>query len=1087
MTRSPSPEIVRRALLRHTSAGESDAALLARYVADRDDEAFTELVRRYAPLVWGACRRACADPHAAEDAFQATFLALARQAASLRRTESLPGWLHAVARRMAARARTANKTHDAIPQRTSGAPSPAEEASANELLAAIEEEIDRLPVRYRSALILCWFEDGPVGESARRLGVSPGVLSGRLKRARDRLRRRLAARGFGPMAILAAAVLTSTPAPAALLRRTTLSALQVSAQSAGAAPRALGLKLAAALAFAAAVVAGGTSVFSTDPPKPPKDPPKKEAAAEVAVSDGFTLPPSAVQRFGNRQLRHPEAISASAISPDGKYLATASRWAVIVWDLKTLSAKRVLTEVRFLQHGSADRGANLAFLPDSSALIVAVRPPERIGMQQANVPVEVAQAWDLETGKLKYAIKGPANYNSAVWVTAGGKEVAAILGNRAIVFHDAKDGKELRKVDIPQLFGNPWIADDGETIAYQGADARGLIALNVKDGKERFRIGDGTIIQAAFTNDGRILAYLDQQKKIRLRDLKTEKDLIEFTHPAEQANVPMRLSADGKTLYFGSEHGHLYRWDLVANRAIPGLGRHTFWTLTGLQISPDESTLYTMGWNKVIKRWDLKTGQEMQLPPGYHTQAFMEVAVDGQRLFVGDHATQLDEWDLATGKKVRALNPESNGGINTVAQSPDGKWLAVGRVVQDVQLWDVATGKLVREIPLVDKPDRNGGDQVQRVAFSPDSKIVYSLSPKTGTTAWNVATGEKAWNNSTRYPQLAVDPKGRWVITAGGHQNPPAPWAVLDAATGKVVAQFAPKGLLVDGQPALVRGVPATSYILFTPDGSQILSGHHDGTVRVWNAETRSEVRHIKIGNRDPVSIACSPDGKWLGVGGPESGVSVWELATGKAVASFPGHQSWVSQVAFTRDGRGLLSNADLAPLLWDLCPKDLPTDGLWEALASDDALKAYKAQWALIRDPSAAIKLFDAQVKLDDLGVKRGQFDKWVTDLDSAQFRVRESAEKELRTAGGKVPIEWVRKALADSKSDEPRARLTRILAQRENTIDPNALRLARAVQVLELARTAETKAKLQAWAKVEGSPLAEEAGEALRRATKR
>lgn len=207
----------------------------------------------------------------------------------------------------------------------------------------------------------------------------------------------------------------------------------------------------------------------------------------------------------------------------------------------------------------------------------------------------------------------------------------------------------------------------------------------------------------------------------------------------------------------------------------------------------------------------------------------------------------------------------------------------------------------------------------------------------------------------------------------------------------------------------------------------------------------------------------------------------------GKVVAKFAGHQSWVSHVQFTRDNRGLLSNADLAPLLWELCPKELPLDGLWEALASDDAAKAYKAQWALVCDPATAIKLLTDQVKPNELAVKREQFDKWVTSLDSPQFRVRELAEKELMAAGGRVPIGWLRKALSVSKSDEQRARLTRMLVHREKTPDPNAWRLARAVQVLELIGTAVARALLKSWAEADGSPLTNEANEALGQLTKR
>jgi hypothetical protein len=181
------------------------------------------------------------------------------------------------------------------------------------------------------------------------------------------------------------------------------------------------------------------------------------------------------------------------------------------------------------------------------------------------------------------------------------------------------------------------------------------------------------------------------------------------------------------------------------------------------------------------------------------------------------------------------------------------------------------------------------------------------------------------------------------------------------------------------------------------------------------------------------------------------------------------------------------VSNADLAPVLWDLCPEDLPADGLWEALASDDAARAYKAEWALVRDPAAAVKLFGERIKPADLAVSRAQFDRSVADLDSPQFRVREAAEKELTAAGGKVPIGWLRKALADSKADEPRARLGRVLARREKEPDPGAWRLSRAVQALELAGTEEAKGLLKAWAAAQASPLVDEAKEALGRVAKR
>jgi hypothetical protein len=128
------------------------------------------------------------------------------------------------------------------------------------------------------------------------------------------------------------------------------------------------------------------------------------------------------------------------------------------------------------------------------------------------------------------------------------------------------------------------------------------------------------------------------------------------------------------------------------------------------------------------------------------------------------------------------------------------------------------------------------------------------------------------------------------------------------------------------------------------------------------------------------------------------------------------------------------------------------------------------------------AVKLFEEHVKPAELTVKREQFDKWIADLDSPQFRTREAAERELMRAGAKIPIAWLRKSLADSKADEVRARLGRVLAQREKP-DPNEWRLGRAVQTLALAGTDEAKALLKSWAEAGGSTLSLDAKAALER----
>jgi RNA polymerase sigma factor (sigma-70 family) len=192
------------------ASGATDAQLLERIKTGAEaaltaEAAFAALVARHGPMVLGVCRRALRDPRDVEDAFQATFLVLTRKAASVRVDDSLGRWLYGVARRVAVRARKgAERRRSREGHSTGGDPeSPKPDWEHVELLAAVDEELTRLPEKYRSPVILCYLEGLSHTEAAQRLRWPLGTVKGRLAQAREILRARLTRRGFAPSATLA--------------------------------------------------------------------------------------------------------------------------------------------------------------------------------------------------------------------------------------------------------------------------------------------------------------------------------------------------------------------------------------------------------------------------------------------------------------------------------------------------------------------------------------------------------------------------------------------------------------------------------------------------------------------------------------------------------------------------------------------------------------------------------------------------------------------------------------------------------------------------------------------------------------------
>jgi RNA polymerase sigma factor (sigma-70 family) len=215
--------------------GLSDSQLLDRFMSQREEVVFEAIIKRHGPMVWGVCHRVLRDHHDAEDAFQATFLVLARKAASVMPREKLGNWLYGVAYQTAMKARAATSRRRAREKQVPDMPEPeaGREDYRGDWLPLLDQELSRLPENYRTPIVLCELQGKSHREAAEQLGCPIGTVSGRLSRARAMLAERLTRRGVtlatSSLVVLLSQDSASASMPLPLVTSTTRAATKFAA------------------------------------------------------------------------------------------------------------------------------------------------------------------------------------------------------------------------------------------------------------------------------------------------------------------------------------------------------------------------------------------------------------------------------------------------------------------------------------------------------------------------------------------------------------------------------------------------------------------------------------------------------------------------------------------------------------------------------------------------------------------------------------------------------------------------------------------------------------------------------------------
>ncbi len=1093
-------QLVLRRLFRRAGAAASgelpDGALLEQFAHSHNEAAFAALVERHGPLVLGVCRRVLGHRQDAEDAFQATFLILARRAASLRRDGSLAPWLHTVAYRLALRA------HADAARRPAGGARDLDMLSAKpeaadawqDVQPVLDEELQRLPEKYRVPVVLCYLEGQTHAEAARQLGWPKGTVAGRLARARELLRARLERRGVTLSAGVLAAVLAeharAAPVPVAFAHLTTRGAVAFATTSTAAGVSAQVVTLAVGglqamftaksklgvLVLASVLVVGGAAVWAQQVLRTKPDegeqravnlPGPAEDEQQVRMErNEDPLPDGARFRVGSDRFQHAGDIRQLTFSRDGMlvislsddatlrgwevptgkelYRVPLNRWARSEWFFTLAPDGRTLaTEIggrTWLVEAATGKkiqpfGTALCGTFSTDGKMLTTLEADRI----ANV--HVLTVWDVATG----AKVGQRNLEGGEVNLHYGRYAFSPDGKVLAVVEDGKDhtihlwetatGKKLRSWDVPRPFHHNLAFSPDSKLLATGTSVLTVRIWQVDTGKELHRWKGYSLVEG----DSFGVTWLDFAPDGKTLFYPSGVALHQCDWATgkeirrfENVMGPVAVLSDGKLVAAEGTHNDIRLLDPATGKDLCPQRR----------IGPFEPVLFSPGGKRVtwttresVRRRDEATGKE----------------------FWDSHPT-LHLWDLDRGKEVGRLD----GAAAPLAFTPDGRLLAAFESHKTIRLWDTTTGKPLRRF------EQEG---VSWFAFTPDGKTLATGDGQRAACLWDVATGKQV--RRFEGSGVLIFSEDAQTVASASHKGGTV--RLWQAATGKELGPlrgYQPKtGYKIQQRVRSVRGSETTFPLimgggggqftpLFSPDGKTILAGgEYDlearvSTLRLWDVATGRQLPNGLSGEQFVLKdVTFSPDGKLLALMTSRGAVCLWDASTGIVFRTLEeGEGEFSVAPVFSPDGKLLATTRhDGAIRIWEvvtgkaLCRISAHRGPIRRLLFSPDgrSLATTGADHAALvwdmtnlvgdgRPPNAQLTALELERRWADLAGQDAQ-------------RARQALEDLLAAANRAVP--FLQERLRPVAAPDPQ-RLARLIA--ELGADPFAVR-EQAVRDLE------------------------------------
>jgi WD40 repeat protein len=513
---------------------------------------------------------------------------------------------------------------------------------------------------------------------------------------------------------------------------------------------------------------------------------------------------------------------------------------------------------------------------------------------------------------------GHGGAGGGIAVRPDGRQIASVVGGPGddggpgeLCLWETTGGEPVARFEVPGSLNQLAFDPEGTRLALAGTD--GTVLVREVTGGERWHARRHTdaVTGLAFSPDGRRLASAGWDGAVRLLDARTG----EVLHTLRGGGARLEGVAfhpDGRTVAAGSWDSTVCLWDVATGEAAGRLEGHKS-AVYSVAFSPDGRHLASAGNNGNLRIWDLARRRVIQSLTG-HAGVVLDLAYspDGRYLAHSGGDATVRVWDVDSGVESIIFRGH-RGPVEAVRFSPDGRRLlscCPGQGV--VKVWDLTRHPEYATFARTVK-------DIEALAFRDEGRKLVSVTLGGKLQTWDVVTGVLEDERLLALADEVISPAVVAAFSADGRhlaarsRQDPRLVKVWDVATGKETRTFGGHGLPV-------------RCVRISPDGRHLASAACDATgegrheVKVWDVATGKQVSHQE-GVRQVFNLAFSADGRWLARGEQGGAVVVAEWGTGRVVLQVRGHEGDVAGLAFSPDGRQLVSagSTDRTVKVWGL------------------------------------------------------------------------------------------------------------------------------------------------------------------------